>query len=84
MSFNYNKLRGRIVEKFGTLDAFASAINLSNHTVSKYLNNKIPWKQTNIDAAVRALNIPPEEISAYFFTPNVQSIECGGDGNETA
>lgn len=73
MSFDYSKLRGRIVEKYGTLEAFASAVNLSNHTISKYINNKIPWKQTNIEAAVRALDIPPEEISAYFFTPNVQN-----------
>lgn len=81
MSFDYSKLRGRIVEKYGTLDAFADAVNLSNHTVSKYMNNKIPWKQTNINEAVRALDIPPEEISAYFFTPNVQSVELS-DGDK--
>lgn len=78
MSFDYSKLRGRIVEKYGTLEAFASAMNLSNHTISKYINNKIPWKQTNIEAAVRALDIPPEEISSYFFTPKVQTLEQKG------
>lgn len=83
MSFNYNKLRGRIVEKYGTMEAFASAINLSNHTVSKYMNNKIPWKQTNIEAAVRALDIPPEEISAYFFTPSIQRFEHTNVGGNT-
>ena len=75
MSFDYGKLRGRIVEKFGTMQKFADAVNLSNHTVSKYLNNQIPWKQTNINKAVDVLEIPPEEISAYFFTPAVQNIE---------
>lgn len=80
MSFDYSKLRGRIVEKYGTLEAFASAVNLSNHTISKYINNKIPWKQTNIEAAVRALDIPPEEISSYFFTPKVQTLEQSQNG----
>lgn len=78
MSFDYSKLRGRIIEKCGSFDAFAKAVNLSNQTVSKYMNNKIPWKQTNIDAAVRVLEIPPEDISIYFFTPTVQSVEQEG------
>ena len=80
MSFDYGKLRGRIVEKCGTLEAFASAVNLSTQTVSKYMNNKVPWKQTNINEAVRVLDIPPEEIPLYFFTPNVQSVEQGDKG----
>ena len=80
MSFDYSKLRGRIIEKCGTLENFANAINISNHTISKYLNNKIPWKQTNIEAAVRVLEIPPEELSLYFFTPKVQSIEQAEEG----
>lgn len=75
MSFDYSKLRGRIIEKCGSLESFANAVNLSNNTVSKYMNNKIPWKQTNINEAIRVLDIPPEEISIYFFTPNVQIFE---------
>lgn len=75
MSFEYGKLRGLIVEKYGSIEAFAKAVNLSSVTVSKYLNNKVPWKQTNINEAVRALDIPPEDISLYFFTPRVQNIE---------
>ena len=81
MSFNYDKLRGRIVEKCGSLEAFAKAVNLSSQTVSKYMNNKAPWKQTNINEAVRVLEIAPEDISAYFFTPNVQSIEHKDGGS---
>ena len=76
MSFDYSKLRGRIIEKCGTLENFANAVNISNHTISKYLNNKIPWKQTNIEV----LEIPPEELSLYFFTPKVQSVEQSEEG----
>lgn len=80
MSFDYSKLRGRIVEKFGTLENFSKEVKISNHTISKYMNNKIPWKQTNINKAVQVLEIPPEEISSYFFTLNVQAIEHGKEG----
>lgn len=74
MSFDYSKLKGRIVEKYGTIEQFSEAMGLSVNTISKYLNNKVPWKQTNINVAVRVLDIQPEEISLYFFTPTVQNI----------
>lgn len=80
MSFDYSKLRGRIVEKFGTLENFSKEVKISNHTISKYMNNKIPWKQTNISKAVQVLEIPPEEIPSYFFTLNVQSVEHREEG----
>lgn len=80
MSFDYSKLRGRIVEKFGTLENFSKEVKISNHTISKYMNNKIPWKQTNISKAVQVLEIPPEEIPSYFFTVNVQNIEHTKEG----
>jgi transcriptional regulator with XRE-family HTH domain len=75
MSFDYSKLRGRIVEKCGTLENFAKAAEISSHTISRYLNNKIPWKQTNINTAIQILDIPPEEIPTYFFKPKVQNLE---------
>lgn len=81
MSFDYSKLKGRIVEKYGTIEQFSEAMGLSVNTISKYLNNKVPWKQTNINAAVRVLDIQPEEISLYFFTPTVQNI--GQKGADT-
>ena len=80
MSFDYSKLRGRIVEKFGTLENFSKEVQISNHTISKYMNNKIPWKQTNISKAVQVLEIPPEEIPSYFFTLNIQSVEHEEEG----
>lgn len=72
MIFNYNKLRGRIVEKCGTIRAFADAIGVSEVSISKYLNNKVEWGQRTIDEACRVLDIPREEIPIYFFVPDVQ------------
>ena len=73
--FDYNKLRGKIREVFGTQERFAAAINLSNTSVSQKLNNKVEWSQDEIHKSVEVLKIPKEEISAYFFDSVVQEIE---------
>ena len=39
MMFNYDKLKGRIVEKFGTQMAFSKALGVSERTLSLKLNN---------------------------------------------
>lgn len=74
MAFDFSKLRGRIIEKFGTCAAFAAAVNLPESSVSARLNNKVKidsdeimrWCQPDI------LDIPPEEIHVYFLTPKVR------------
>ena len=38
MAFDYSKLRGKIVEKFGTQTEFSKAMNLSERTMSLKLN----------------------------------------------
>lgn len=73
MAYNYSKLNGRIVEICGTQAIFAEKMGLSERTVSLKLNNKVPWKQTEITKACRVLDIREEEIQAYFFTLEVQS-----------
>lgn len=57
---------------FGTQSVFADAMGLSEHTISKKLNNKVPWKQTEIVRAATLLCIDAEDIPRYFFTPKVQ------------
>lgn len=72
MSYNYNKLRGKIVEKFRTQMAFAEAMQWSERTLSLKLNCKRFWTQLEIMKAVKLLNIPQNEIVVYFFNTNVQ------------
>lgn len=69
MDFNFNRLRGRIVEKYGTCDRFAAAMGLAKGAMSARLNNVTPWKANEIRTAANLLDIPAEEISAYFLTP---------------
>ncbi|MBC5739515.1 DUF739 family protein [Blautia sp. 2744] len=75
MSFDYNKLRGRIVEIFSTQSNFASAMGWSERTLSLKMNGARSWKQTDICKAIQLLQLTIEDIPAYFFTPKVQRIE---------
>ena len=71
MAYNYSKLNGRIVEVFETQANFAEAMGVSEHSISKKLNNKSKFRQFEIDKACELLSIPHEEIGLYFFNRNV-------------
>ena len=67
MKFKNNKLRGKIREVFGSEREFAKALGIGHNTLSGKINNKYEWKQQEIYKASKILNIPVEEIHAYFF-----------------
>lgn len=64
---DYAKLRGRIRTYYHTQAAFASALGISVCTMSKKLNGLREWTAKEIRKACELLEIPPEEIPAYFF-----------------
>ncbi|MCU7380770.1 DUF739 family protein [Clostridiales Family XIII bacterium ASD5510] len=72
MCYDYSKLLGKIVEIFGSQIKFATAMKWSERTLSLKLNNKVSWKQPEIDTACTLLEIPNDEIVVYFFTKKVQ------------
>lgn len=72
MTYDYSKLNGRIVEKYKTRQTFAGEMGWSSETMSKKLNNKVPWKQSDIEKAVDYLSIDKDDIGTYFFTLEVQ------------
>ena len=74
MAFDYNKLRGRIVEKYGSQIEFSKAMDWSERTLSKKMNGKIPWKQTDICTAIKLLGLSEDDIQEYFFSIKVQNI----------
>ena len=74
MTFNYSKLRGRIVEYFSNQANFAKALGCSERTLSLKLNNKIPWRQTEMHKAINLLKISDDEIQEFFFTEKVQKF----------
>ncbi len=68
MEFAYDKLRGRIKERFGTQDRFADALNISRTTLSQKLNNVTEFTQTEMFTAMRALGEDLSAVDSYFFT----------------
>ena len=67
MKYNYSKLLGRMKECSITQEQLAKALNKDVSTLSAKFNNKSQFKAEEMDAICKALDIPNEEIGAYFF-----------------
>ena len=72
MAYNYRKLKGRIVEIYGTQSAFAEAMGKSERAISLKLNNKVKFDQDEIELACSLLHIPIDHAHVYFFTVDSQ------------
>lgn len=70
-SYNTDRLKARIVEKFGDQKTFAEALETSESTLSRYLSEGRDWKGSLIVKAIKLLEIPDDEVNAYFFEPKV-------------
>lgn len=73
MSYNYDKLSGRIIEKCGSQQKFAEKMGLSERSISLKLNNKVPFKQEEISKALDVLGLSSDNIAEYFFKIDVQN-----------
>lgn len=74
MPFDYNKLKGKIIEKYGSQQKFAKALGWSERTLSLKMNGKVSWRQVDICNAIKLLELTENDIQEYFFTTEVQSI----------
>jgi len=70
--FNYQKLKGRIVERVETQGNFADLMNWSRPTLSRKLTGESEWTQCEILKACEILAIDIAEMHIYFFNTNVQ------------
>lgn len=70
MKFNHDRLRGRIVEKFGNQAAFARHINKHASWLSNRINNRVHFDEADVYMLClpENLDIAPDSIPAYFFT----------------
>lgn len=68
LDYSYAKLRGRIVEKYGTVAAFARSIDRSMNSVSKKLNGRGAFTQQDIKLWADSLGFGPDEYGDYFFS----------------
>lgn len=67
MAKTYLKLRGRIIEKFCTLEAFSKSLNVSVQTVCAKLNGRSAFSQDDIIKWCKLLDIKASEVGDYFF-----------------
>ena len=69
MNFDHSKLLGRIVEKFGSQRALCAEIGWTESKLSARLNNSVHFDSEEIVflSSPDVLDIPCEEIPAYFF-----------------
>lgn len=75
MKFSYDKLRGKIKEKFGTQDRFADALNISRSTLSQKLNNATEFTQTEMLTAMHVLGEDLASVDEFFFNQEVRKAE---------
>ena len=71
VSFDFRKLEGRIVERFGTRLEFAKAAGYTKSQLSARLNNKVDFGLSEVYelCTPELLDIAVPDIPAYFFTP---------------
>ena len=67
----YPKLRGRIIEKFGSYAAFADYIDEHRTVVSRKLNGDIGFTKADIVKWSQVLDIELSEYGIYFFVEQV-------------
>lgn len=67
MPYQYNKLRGKIIECYGTQGKFASALGLSVNSVSKKLNCRTGFTQEEMNKWADLLDIELKDYPSYFF-----------------
>ena len=67
-NFNYNKLKGRIVEYGHTQGDLAQLLGLHKSTISSKFNNTSDFTSSEMLYIMEWLDIPKEEVGDYFFT----------------
>ena len=70
--FDHSKLRGRIVEKYGTLKAFYEKLPYTSEMAFRKVNGKGGLSRQDILDWSNLLDIKVKDIPAYFFVLKVQ------------
>lgn len=63
----FPKLRGRIIEKFGSQVAFAQEVGSTDVTITNKLNGRYDISMPDIIKWSKALEITKDEVGSYFF-----------------
>ena len=70
-AFDHSKLRGRIIEKFGTLKAFYEKLPITSDMAFRKFSGRSGLSRIDILEWCELLDISISEIPAYFFVLKV-------------
>ncbi len=65
--YEYRKLIGKIIEKYGTRRKFAEVVGVSENSMSLKLNGKTDFSRDEIARWAELLDIAVSDIGEYFF-----------------
>lgn len=63
----YLKLRGRIIEKYGSQERFRKHLGISSTALSKKMTGKTGFSQADILKWCSLLDIDLDDIGAFFY-----------------
>ncbi len=66
VKYDYSKLRGKIVEVYGSQEKFAEALGIERTSLSNKMAGNVEFKQKQILKSIELLGI--ENPIPYFFT----------------
>ena len=66
--YEYNKLRGRIIEKYGSQSNFADEIGISKNSLSKKMTCITQISQEDVELWCDLLDIEKSEIPDFFYS----------------
>lgn len=67
LKFKHDKLEARINEVLGSNEAFGQELGLSTRAINSRLKGLTEFSLSENQKAVELLNIPVNQINAYFF-----------------
>ena len=67
VEFNFDKLTGRIIEKFKTRDNFAAKVPMSIPTLINKLSGRVDFKSKEVVRFCELLESPLEQIPKFFY-----------------
>lgn len=74
MRYDYSKLIGRIIERFGSQKNFAKAAKIAENSLSRKLNGKETITVQNIEdwSVPELLDIAPKDYPIFYFKEREQ------------
>lgn len=70
----YRKLRGRIIEKYGTYGKFAEALGKTKQAVSRKLTGGVEFTREDIIKWCELLDIEIADIGLFFYAQELNEV----------